>query len=244
MLENQHLSSDVTSRWDRQVAVVMRTIRFAVVAGLWAIAAPVRGQHAPGELLEPDRERRSLSTRTAGMSWYSPRAGRWGRITDRRVYLLGFGREREIGFAGPTTLVLTQEIPIAVVERVHGRQEYCYMVEFICLPDRGRKLAVGVGVMPLGLKWAIQTHERTRLVTSTSAGLFLFDSEMPVVRSRKRNFALEAGVGLENELRGGRTLTIGWKFHHLSNAGTGETNPGLDANIVYLSAGRPRAARR
>ncbi len=31
---------------------------------------------------------------------------------------------------------------------------------------------------------------------------------------------------------------VGYKFHHLSNGGTGTFNPGLDANVFYLGWGR------
>ena len=210
---------------------------------LFVLASPAVGQQSP-DGLEKEREKRTFSTRTAGMSWYSPRAARWGRITDRHVYLFGFGRERELGFSGPATLILTSEIPIALVQRVPGRRRYCYIVDGNCLPDQGAKYALGVGIMPVGFKLALQHSETARLITSAAAGTIVFNSDMPVARSRKRNFALEAGVGIESQTSGGRMLTLGYKFHHLSNAGTGEANPGLDANVVYLSITRPRAARR
>ena len=218
--------------------------RRLILVGLCLAATSAAAQHSPTELLEQERDRRSFSTRSVGMSWHSPRASRWGRITDRHVYLLGIGREREIAFGGATTLLMTHEIPVAVVERVPGERQYCYLVDGVCLADRGVKLSVGVGIMPVGLKWAWHHREHARLFASAAAGVLAFNSEMPVERSRKRNFALEAGVGIEREVSGGAALTIGYKFHHLSNAGTGEANPGLDANVVYLSMSRLRTAKR
>jgi hypothetical protein len=36
-----------------------------------------------------------------------------------------------------------------------------------------------------------------------------------------------------------RSFTIGYKYHHLSNAETGTINPGIDSNIIYLGFSIP-----
>jgi hypothetical protein len=50
------------------------------------------------------------------------------------------------------------------------------------------------------------------------------------------------GAGVDVVLRNGRAATIGYRFHHISNAGSGPSNPGLDANIVYVGFRRKRSA--
>jgi hypothetical protein len=42
------------------------------------------------------------------------------------------------------------------------------------------------------------------------------------------------GAGLRLVLTTRTTLTVGYRYHHLSNGFRGKINPGVDANLVYL----------
>jgi lipid A 3-O-deacylase len=48
------------------------------------------------------------------------------------------------------------------------------------------------------------------------------------------NFVLEAGPGLQYFATERIALTVGTRFHHISNAGTGERNHGLNAILPYV----------
>ena len=47
------------------------------------------------------------------------------------------------------------------------------------------------------------------------------------------NFALETGPGVQYFMTARTTLTFGVRYHHISNAGTGQRNFGLDAVLPY-----------
>jgi hypothetical protein len=48
------------------------------------------------------------------------------------------------------------------------------------------------------------------------------------------NFLLEAGPGLQYFATERIALTMGTRFHHISNAGTGERNDGLNSILTYV----------
>ena len=48
------------------------------------------------------------------------------------------------------------------------------------------------------------------------------------------NFVLEAGPGLQYFATERIALTVGTRFHHISNAGTGERNHALNSILTYV----------
>lgn len=179
-----------------------------------------------------------------GFSWYSPRGGSWGMITNRRVYLTAVRREWVIEAEGRLAWAYTAEwVPLAVVERTIPQQTLlCYETAEgrVCEVDRSARVALGTGLSPFGIKTYLNPSSSTRFFANASAGMVAFTSHVPVHTSRRLNFMLDYGAGVELVGRDGRALTIGYRFHHVSNAGSGRVNPGLDANIVYLGVRKKR----
>jgi hypothetical protein len=48
------------------------------------------------------------------------------------------------------------------------------------------------------------------------------------------NYTFDVRAGVRWVLGAHRVLTVGYRFHHLSNGFRGEINPGFDANIFYI----------
>jgi hypothetical protein len=180
-----------------------------------------------------------LRESTLGMSWYSPAAASLGSISDRRVYLTGLRIERVFFGAGTLVLAYAPElIPLAVVERTTGDIERCRRnpsgTSFRCEYDTSAGVAVGAGLSPVGMKLYWNRGGRVRLYGSGNAGALLFQSDVPVHNSRRANLTFEFGGGLEVIRSSGAGISVGYKFHHLSNAGTRTINPGLDSNVFFL----------
>jgi hypothetical protein len=188
-----------------------------------------------------------MTERVAGFSWYSPAAASLGSVANRRVYLTGVRKEAVFAASGPFALAYTVElVPLAVVERTGANTQRCRrnpnLVTFTCQYDYSARVAVGAGATPLGLKWYFNRGGLTRVYAAAGAGGLVFTSHVPVHRSRRANFTFEYGGGIEVLERNGAGLTVGYKFHHISNGGTTRLNPGLDANVLYLGvvSRRPR----
>jgi hypothetical protein len=172
----------------------------------------------------------------------------FGRITDRRLVLTGLRLERVLESDGAVTTTYTLDLhPIAVVTNTprYGlrwvREENGALVRQ--LVETSRAPVVGIGASPLGLQFYSTPRGGTRLFAGGSAGGIWFNREMPVAYARRFNFALELGTGVEITARNGSGLVLGYKFHHLSNAGTALANPGVDAHLVYVGVMRRRAGR-
>ena len=179
----------------------------------------------------------------AGFSWYSPK-GSLGLITDRRVYMVGLRREWVLDGDGRVALAYAAEwIPLAVVERTRaGETLTCYDTATgrICERDRSARVAVGTGIAPVGLKAYWNSERSARLFANASFGGIAFTTDVPVTDSRRLNYMFEYGGGMDFARRDGSAVTLGFRFHHISNASTGIVNPGLDANVVYLGWRRKR----
>ena len=68
---------------------------------------------------------------------------------------------------------------------------------------------------------------------AASVGFLYFEDDIPVPRSSRFNFTPEIGLGVQFFLTPKRSLTLGYKLHHMSNANTGRSNPGMDSHVIY-----------
>jgi hypothetical protein len=218
-------------------------------AALWmstlmALPAALRAQVPATGVLE--RGQRSLGM-WAGASLSSSAV--FGTITDRRLFLSGLRLEYVLESTGVVTTTYTIDVhPLAVVTNTprYGLQQIrerdgsvvTYLVE------TGRSSVVGAGVSPVGLQVYSRQRRGARFFGGGSAGAIWFNREMPVAYARRFNFALQLGGGAEIAAGNGGVLVLGYKFHHLSNAGTAPANPGMDGHVFYVGVmRRPRAAR-
>ena len=99
--------------------------------------------------------------------------------------------------------------------------------------DTPRASTAGFGVKPVGLRgWA--GAGRVRLQADVTAGVVRFGSPALASNATRFNFVYEVGVGVRFIVPGAGHAAIGFRRHHLSNAGLGEVNPGLDSHMAYL----------
>lgn len=92
----------------------------------------------------------------------------------------------------------------------------------------------GVGAAPVGLQFVYRTHRTVQPFFGGSGGLMYFPAPIPDGRGRKLNYTFDVSAGVRWVLGAHRVLTVGYRFHHLSNGFRGEINPGFDANIFFL----------
>ena len=61
-----------------------------------------------------------------------------------------------------------------------------------------------------------------------------FNKRTPNFIGTRFAFTADIGGGLEFKLNNKRTLTLGYKYYHISNGGRGIENPGFDNNLLYV----------
>jgi len=96
------------------------------------------------------------------------------------------------------------------------------------------KSVYGFGLAPIGLKFYFLQARRAKFFANASGGFLSFLNEVPVEKARKFNFTFDFGLGMQITTGSRWALTLGYKLHHLSNAETAHSNPGLDSSVFYL----------
>lgn len=99
-------------------------------------------------------------------------------------------------------------------------------------PDTPRSSTLGFGLKPLALRgWA--GSDRVRVEAEAAAGVALFGTPALASNATRFNFVYDFAVGVRVGFSGAH-VAFGFRRHHLSNAGLGEVNPGLDSHMGYL----------
>jgi len=92
----------------------------------------------------------------------------------------------------------------------------------------------GIGAAPAGLQFIYRTDHTVQPFFGGSGGLMYFPDPVPDGRGRKLNYTFDVSIGARWVVDDHRVLTVGYRFHHLSNGFRGEINPGFDANIFFI----------
>lgn len=204
------------------------------------------GQHTEQRLVAD-----TIAEPAAAVPWPRMSMGVWsglslssrgpvGLVSGRKMLLLGFTFRRTLVQTRRVALAYTIDlIPVALVtnnldadiQSIPGGSGFTV--------GRGdTRLAYGFGVSPIGLRFHPWQTARFRVGTGFSVGFLTFDQAVPFRNTRKFNFVGEIFIDAELTLDGRWAILGGYKVHHLSNAGTVEHNPGLDANIFFVGVTR------
>lgn len=218
----------------------MRTALFFLVCLAFPLIAAA--QESVVDLRRDEDDRNAFGI-WGGASFASP--DWWGAQRERGVFLFGLRYRRIVKQSDAVMLAYTFDaIPAATVANTPVRTE-----QFCCigLPEAVRReleiqlgeriepsTAYGFGLAPLGFQLELFRRSPVYLALGGGGGLLLFDRDVPQLDTRKMNFTATLNAGLRVVISDIWELTLGYKYHHLSNAGLGTFNPGLDSSMLYL----------
>jgi hypothetical protein len=148
---------------------------------------------------------------------------------------------RRIATAGNIAIKYTIDfIPLALIN--YDRRPILQTAPntFVVAPNSTTNYAFGL--TPVGFQLHFRRKAKIQPFISANAGLLIFNKTIPDDRSavfpdrngKHLNFTLAGGGGVDFLTGQGRTFTLGFKFHHISNASTGNINPGFDQNLFYV----------
>lgn len=98
-----------------------------------------------------------------------------------------------------------------------------------------RDIATGFGFSPMGFGITKQIRKHFGFSLSTAGGFILMDKVFPTDKGRKLNYTYELSPKVFLQIHQSLSLSLGYKFHHISNAQTGSENPGIDSNFIFFS---------
>jgi hypothetical protein len=161
-----------------------------------------------------------------------------GTSKDRQLMLLNLQYARTLLATRPFTLKYTAEaVPLAIEVQPPQR----YVIDGKVITNPGGKI-YGAGASPVGLQ-ANFGPRRVQPFVNGSLGFLYFTRQVPIVESSQFNYTVTVGFGAQVFLRRGRSLTVGWKYHHLSNDYQGHLNPGIDSGVFYVGISAFRIRR-
>jgi hypothetical protein len=161
-----------------------------------------------------------------------------GKSQARRFFLAGFGWRRVILVSDSVAWKFTVDVvPIALLSEptVNGLTVVPDPKKISC-PGCviGRRTSYAYGVEPVGFAFNFRRQRRFQPVAGINGGLLKFNHDVPVPNSNSFNFTFAVKAGLQIFTSESRSLTIGYRYQHTSNANTGNPfNPGIDSNFVY-----------
>jgi hypothetical protein len=170
-------------------------------------------------------------SRGASMAKGTMELGLWGGGSPGASTLIGKTRDRELLLLG-----LRYGWVFAATDSV----AYEYTLDVIpaaalSAPARAgerKSWIYGAGLSPLGLQVHFLRGRSVQPFISAAVGFLYFEKKVPVPGASRLNVTPELGLGARFFF-GSHSLTIGYKYHHLSNAYTARRNPGLDSNLIY-----------
>ena len=197
-------------------------------------------------------------------SGYSPTSLTWiGKSEARRLFMLGGGWHRVLLAGNSVAWKFTLDaVPVMLVSQptITG-QEPTFTGTFPDLvfvgcngpaftfetvvktadgptspgcPHPGRRITYGFGLEPVGFDFNFRRHHRFQPVVGINGGFAIFRRDVPVSNSNSFNFTFSLRGGVQIFTSQSRSITIGYRFHHISNADTGNPfNPGIDSNFIY-----------
>lgn len=93
----------------------------------------------------------------------------------------------------------------------------------------------GFGISPVGLYYWKEINPVLSYSLSTAGGIILINKKFPTDEGRRLNFTFEISSSITYNKFEKAYFSIGYKFHHISNAQTGKENPGIDSNFLTFT---------
>lgn len=98
-----------------------------------------------------------------------------------------------------------------------------------------RRWTYAGAVSPFGQRFNFFPRGRLQPYLAANAGFVSAVRDEPLDHTAMFNFSFELGGGLEWFTKPGKSWALDWRYHHISNAGRGEQNAGIDNGTVKLT---------
>jgi lipid A 3-O-deacylase len=119
---------------------------------------------------------------------------------------------------------------------LRGRFEYALDAVPVFFAFQPANTAYGAGFDPLGLKWNFVRHGRISPYLELTGGVLFTNHDVPA-STNNVNFMDQAALGM-HILGPRRNVSLELRYMHISNAGLGNLNPGVNTVQVRLGIGK------
>lgn len=231
-----------------------RTAICIAAASLLVGARPIRAQVVDST---SHAARRGAWEVWGGLSGRSPQWGVLGETPDMRFALLALRWSRPLGAPiearGPAAFEWTIDlVPVARLSpplvSLRGTGVPCEDAQLCVLPpDPAPGLGLfppdapfGFGFAPLGLTRRFARRGPVSPWLGIIGGALYFTERVPTTQASRFNFTASGEVGVRFGRPTEPGVTIAYRFHHISNAGTAGENPGVASHLITVGVHHPR----
>lgn len=158
-----------------------------------------------------------------------------GRTPDARFGTVAIRYARRFNFSDSFNVKYTADIvPVAVLNSpdltIGGPAcPTCLPVLVIT-----RETRYGFGGSPLGGQVNFRPTKKYQPFIGASGGVLYLNKRTPTLGGTRFQWTADIGAGVEIRLKDKKAFTLGYKYHHISNGGRGNNNPGFDNNLFYV----------
>jgi hypothetical protein len=156
---------------------------------------------------------------------YSPASATLiGTATDRRLVLAGFAYSYRCWSWNSVSLSYTAAaMPAAILIQPYEGNVPAHAV-------------YGFAVAPVGFTFALARKRRLHPFIETAGGIVASTEPIPENQpdASGLNFFFDLGGGVRWRVGERGAVSLGYRFLHISNAGTTSFNPGVDNNVFYV----------
>jgi hypothetical protein len=91
----------------------------------------------------------------------------------------------------------------------------------------------GFGSNPASFELTFRPLHKVQPLLDLQGGFLYFSSKVPSVAAAQFNFVADGRIGTKIVLGSGRSVSVAYVFHHLSNGFEAKDNPGVDSQMIY-----------
>jgi opacity protein-like surface antigen len=127
---------------------------------------------------------------------------------------------------------VTTPYEIIIPDPKGGTTTYSGTVTTSC---SGRQWTIGEAISPVGLQWNFRPQHKTQPFLIGHGGYMYSTRAIPMVDSGSFNFTFDLGAGIELYRSKTRSIRAEYRYHHISNHSTAESNPGIDNGLIQVT---------
>lgn len=158
---------------------------------------------------------------------------------DRQFYIFGFSYNRLLVHGRLCDVRWVSEIMPAMVLREPFLKGTSVQTTSANPPFTSTGATYGMGSNPVGADVIFLPNVKWQPVVGVHGGVSYFTRNVLSVQGSQFNFLLDGRAGMRYVLSGTRSVSIAYRFEHMSNAFTAIDNPGVDSQMIQLSYNFP-----
>lgn len=99
----------------------------------------------------------------------------------------------------------------------------------------GRRWTIGEAISPVGFQWNFLPRRKLQPFFIGHGGYMYSTTPIPTENAGSFNFTFDLGAGIELWQSKTRSIRAEYRYHHISNHGTAQENPGIDNGLFQVT---------